>query len=357
MTNMLDDLFKQIQEKICRPEGTVTFEYFSEVLFDQSVPGVLFEVPSGAHLFRVEKNDTFQLSFYHSSPGTGTRVATIDLKEVMPSSKVFLAFSWKPEEIQLQIVPKIAGGQLVSAKGSSSPIQFRVGADGSIFQIGDLGINVMGFSMYQNSELVLSPTALEAWRHTVEAVKILSSGSSEKGYIFEVVTANLSLSILVTGFEAYCQTRFLEIEQEGIKPNMEALILKFFSQKERDADLPDIQKNESEHENISFLKKIAKKRINFQNYGDSKNAYNKSYGIKFGEIGVISKDLELLQRLIKYRHRVVHISPLIGMLNQQEVPPEEPVFSNKKLRDEAVNCFDLFVTKLHEATLTLKRSD
>jgi hypothetical protein len=358
MNNIPPDLFEKIQETICRPEGTVCFEYTSEALFDPNVPGgVLFEVPSGAHLFKVERNDKFQLSFLHSSPGTGSRIATIDLKNVMPSSKVFLAFSWSPAEIQLHIGPRIAGGQLVSAIGVSSQWQFRVGKDESIFQVGDIGIQVMQVSMYQNGKPVLQPTALEAWKSTVEAIRILSSGSSEKGDIFDVVVTNLSISILVTGFETYCQTRFMEIEHEGIKPDIDSLISKFFSQKERDAKEPDILIDESIQEKISILQKIVNKRINFQNYGDSKNAYNKAYGIKFGEIGVISNDLQLLKRLIKYRHRVIHISPLIGMLNQPEVPPEAPVFPSKELKEEAIRCFDLFILKLHEATLRLKRSD
>jgi hypothetical protein len=100
-----------------------------------------------------------------------------------------------------------------------------------------------------------------------------------------------------------------------------------------------------------------KPTVNFQNYEKCKRAYNKAYGLKFGEIHIASKDLEFLQRLIKYRHRIVHISPLLGMLNQPEVPPEEPVFSNKKLGNDALKCFDTFITKLHDATLRLRRLD
>jgi len=353
MHNMPEDIFKQIQEAICRSEGTVCFNYTSDVLFDpDSKGGVIFEVPSGVHLFKVERDGKFQISFFHSSPGTGTRVATIDLKNVIPSSTVFFAFSWTPNEIQFHIGPKIEGGQLVSATGVPSARQFKVARDGSIFQIGDLGIDIMEATVYQDGKPILQPTAIEAWKGTLEAVKILSSGSSENGHIFEVAVTNLSLSVLVTGLEVYCQTRFIEVEQEGIKPNREALILKFFSQKERDAGVDEFEIGKT-----CFLQKIAKKRINFQNYEDIKKAYNKAYGLKIGEIGINSKDLQLLRRLINYRHLIVHVSPLIGMLNQSKVPPEEPVFPNKELREEAIRCFDLFVTNFHEATLKLKRSD
>ena len=167
------------------------------------------------------------------------------------------------------------------------------------------------------------------------------------------MVSNLTISILLTGFEAYCKTRFLELEQEGIKPDMAALVSEFFSEKER-----DVIASEAEANHVSFLQKIIeKRRINFQNYKKCKRAYNKAYGLKFGEIGIASNDLEFLQRLIKYRHRIVHVSPLLGMLNQPEVPPEEPVFSNKKLGNDALKCFNIFITKLHNATLRLQRLD
>ena len=358
MRNIPPDIVEQIREAIRRPEGTVSFEYVSDVLFDPKVPGgILFEIASGAHLFRVERDDELRLSFYHSSPGTGTRVATIDLKNVVPSSKVFLIFSWTPAEINFYVGPRIAGGQLVSAKGIPSPRQFRVGKDGSIFQVGDVGVEVMGVSVYQNGKPVLQPTALDAWKSTVEAVSVLFGGSSEKGHIFEVVVSNLTLSILVTGFEAYCKTRFLELEQEGIKPNIDALVSRFFTQKQRDIGMPDVIASEAEANHVSFLQKIIEKRINFQNYEECKRAYNKAYELKIGEIGIASNDLEFLQCLIRYRHRIVHVSPLLGMLNQPEVPPEEPVFSNRKLGNDALKCFDTFITKLHNATLRLRRLD
>lgn len=362
MMNIPPYIVEQIREAIRRPEGTVSFEYSSDVLFDHKVPrGILFEIASGAHLFRVERDGELRLSFYHSSPGTGTRVATIDLKNVVPSSKVFLIFSWTPAEINFYVGPRIAGGQLVSAKGIPSPRQFRVGKDGSIFQVGGVGVEVMEVSVYQNGKPVLQPTALDAWKSTVESVSILFGGSSEKGHIFDVVVSNLTLSILVTGFEAYCKTRFLELEQEGIRPDMAALVSKFFYKSERENGKPDVMASEAEANNVSFLQKIIenKKRkiINFQNYEECKRAYNKAYGLKFGEIGIASNDLEFLQRLIKYRHRIVHVSPLIGMLNQHEVPPDEPVFSNKKLGNAALKCFDTFITKLHDATLHLRRLD
>lgn len=355
MNNIPLNIFKQIKEAMQRPEGTVSFTYKSKVLFNPKVPGgIIFEVPSGAHLFRVERGDNLQLSFYHSSPGIGTRVATVDLKNLVPSPKVLLIFSWTPTKIRLYVGSLGTNRQLVSATGVPSHKQFIIGKNGSIIQIGNMGTKVMEVRIYKNGKPVLLPTAYDAWKNTINAIKILFKGYSEEGFIFDVIVTNLTLSILVTGFEAYCQKRFIELEQEGIKPDMEALILKFFSNKEREAGLPNILALEAEKEHKSFLQKIVeKRRINFQNYSDCKSAYNKAYRVKFGEINVSSNDLKLIQRFILYRHRVVHDSPLLGVLNQPEMPNEQPVFPSKGFRNNALNCFSLFIKKLHDATLCL----
>lgn len=96
-------------------------------------------------------------------------------------------------------------------------------------------------------------------------------------------------------------------------------------------------------------------KINFQNYDECKAAYNKGYGIKFGELNIPADQLSRLKRFIHYRHRIIHISPSLGILNQGKVPPETPEFPNKELRNEVIACFDNFITELHNSTLNLKK--
>ena len=73
MTNIPPDIYKQIQEAICRPEGTVSFKYTCKELYDPAVGrSILVEIPSREHLFRIERDEDLMLHFLHSSPGTGT---------------------------------------------------------------------------------------------------------------------------------------------------------------------------------------------------------------------------------------------------------------------------------------------
>jgi hypothetical protein len=305
--NLTSDLVHQIQEAICRPEGTVSFKYTSKQLFDPAAgAGILIQIPSREHLFRIERDADLVLHFIHSSPGTGTRIASIDLKNVPPCETAFLAFTWSPTEINFH----------------------------------------------------LKPTAIDAWKETIKAAEILATGKSDQGYIFETAVTNLTLTVLVTGFEAFAKKRFLEIEQEGIVPDVEAVVNSFFPRKEREAGIGAILKAEAEDAKRTVLQLIVERdNINFQNYQKCKLAYNKAYGIKFGELGLRSSITEKINKFILYRHRIIHVSALLGMLNQPEVPPDEPVFPKKELAAEAINTFDDFIQKLHGATLLLRKQD
>lgn len=357
MINLSPDILKQIQDAICRPEGTLEFKYFSDSLFDPKDPGgVIFEITAGAHFFKIEKKFMY-LIFCHSSPGTGTRVATIDLVNVKPATKVYIVFTWTPKEINAYVGPYIEGGELVKATGTTSPTKIRTTKNGDVIQIGGAGIEIGHYSFFVGGMPMLQPTAIEAWKNTLKAIEILQKSSSEDGYIFETVVSNLSIATIVTGFEVYCKRRFIELEQEGIKPNIEALVASFFTKEERDTRLPESLRDKAAKQNKTFLEIIADEKINFQDYNRNKKAYNKAYNIKFGEIGLTSDELSFLQRIIQYRHRIIHVSPLIGMLNQPEVPPEEPIFSNKELVKRAMECFDKFINNLHQATLNLRRQD
>jgi hypothetical protein len=138
---------------------------------------------------------------------------------------------------------------------------------------------------------------MEAWHNTAKAVEVLWTGKSDQGFIYETVTASLTLSILVTGIEAYAKTRILELETEGITPNSKALFEAFSSKAQRESRLFQEMENAVIATGKSVLQQIvASGSMNFQNYDHIKKAYNRTYGIKIGEIGIASQTLNDLQR-------------------------------------------------------------
>ena len=260
---------------------------------------------------------------------------------------------WSPSKIELQFK---TGKQkeFLSAVGVKSSTQFHVGRDGKVYEIGGEGVEVSSNWLYIGDQLVLVPTAIEFWDDSVRVVELLLSGESKEGYIYEVAVASLVLSTVVTGFEAYTKRRFIELESEGISANTNALIKRFLSKEEIKTGLDRDIKLESEKIEKPVSVYLAEKgRINFQNYDACKTAYGKAYGLYFGNIGLNSKILAPLQRYIRYRHRVVHVSPLIPFLDNPR-ESKELVRPNRELALEVLTCFKSFIEHLHRATLELR---
>lgn len=338
MEKLSPEILKQIREAMKGPEGTAAFTYtFNDDLFDIEIPGgKIFEIVSGKHYFLVERTNNLEVKFYYSSPGTGTRVAMINLNSVIPSKKVFFCFVWSPKEIRLSIGPKdVEKTELVNATGVDSNKRFQVGEDGQVVQIGDENLEIIGQRINVGGKQVIKPTAIEAWREINKAVEILLSGESKEGFIFETVRTNLIIVIMVTGFEAYCKTRLQEIEEEGINPDFEKISKKLYLSKEE----------------------IFKPQANyFQNIeGSCREIYSYGVGIKFS-ILLDSNDSYKLKQLFKFRHRIVHVSPLLTQVNEFQVPKEAPIFS-AKIVNESLGLFNEFINNLHKETLKLRKKD
>lgn len=351
-----NDSIDEIREALKLPDATFEFRYTFDRLFDSNMgTGVLMQVVTGEILIRLERDSNLDLLFFHSSPGTGTRMARADLRPLMGTQAVRLLLMWSPGEIGLHVADANNPSRFVRASGSSSERKFRVGADGSVFEVGDQGVEVAGLRVSVKGRTILQPTAIESWNFTVEGVKILFRGNSPDGYIFENVTTNMAIVMLMTGFETYCGRRFLELENEGIKPDYDALVGEFLSTTERNRCDPGAIIQEAKEANVSPVAILKQKKIDFGNWDQCKSAYNKGYGLKFGDLKVANTVLEELQRLIHYRHRIVHVSPLLGMLNNDRISQgEEPVFANRQSGNKALSATSEFVRALHDATLKLR---
>jgi hypothetical protein len=352
-------LLEQIRAAIARPEGTVTFRFRSPQLLDATLSDCyLLDLAAGDHVFRLERSHDFFLRFYHGSPGTGTRVAGVDLRQLKAGiEEFFVGFTWSPIGVQLYVGGQLADGTtpLLSASGDAAEFELRASADGAIYQLGDAGVLTMGVSVFQAGKPVLSATALGTWHETKQAIDALQQSHSEVGFLFEVVIANVTIATLVTGLENYSKTRFGELEREGIAPNADAVVRSFTTRRERETNILDVFQTEAAAAGVSLLHYfVARGWINFQNYGQIKRAYSRGYGISVGGLGVSSSELKLLQDFIRYRHRIVHVSPLTACLNQATSPPEAPVFANKNTAGAAIRVFDKFVDGLHSATLKLR---
>lgn len=355
------EIAEQIRRLMKRPEGTFQFNYRYEGLFNRSLgKGILLEIATGSIIFILERDPDLNIHFIHSSPGTDTRIASVDIEPLKDSEAVCIALVWSPEETRLYVGGLGGSKQFLSGQGIPSQRRFQVGTDGAIYEIGGEGVDVRHVRIFKGGQLVLQSTAIETWNDTVEAIKVfLTSSLPASDFMFETICTNMTISMFVTGFETYCKRRFFELEDEGINANFGGLAREFLSKAERDRGEPHAIEQDASTEGISPTRKLLNQnRIDFQNYDRCKTAFNKGYGIKFGEdIGVTNILLEEIQRIIGFRHLIIHVSPLMGMLNMEHVPPEEPVFAKKQYAEEALNTFNDFIQGLHNATLRLRPKD
>lgn len=347
---------QQIIEALRRPEGTFVFTGKYEGLFDKEKGrGLLLDVVSGKTVLRLEREKNLDVNFVYSSPGTGTRVATVNIEQLKDSIALQFFLVWSPEKISLHIGSIGKTRMLIGNEGRKASYQLFVGSDGSVVQVGDKGVDVMGVFVARGGKTVVSSPAINTWHDTIKAISILQTGTSKEGFAFESVVSCMSLVMLCTGLETYCKKRFIELIEEGIKPDYSILEKSFFTAKERKKGLINDLSEIAKLKNHSLAQEIAEhRRIDFGNYGKCRDAF-KAYGIKLVEdLGVTNQTIQKLQKFILYRHKIVHVSPLIGVLNLHEVPPKEPIFANKKTVQTAIEVFANFVEGLHKATLALR---
>ncbi len=352
-----DKAFKDFISSLKRPQcyltATLTIEKTSEV-FDKRISSVVvMEEAAGQQIFFIERNEEMIFTFYHFSPGTGTREASVDINKIIPCSELMITIYWSPSEISFTVYPMYKNASSTNTIGKISNKILRVGTNGKIYHLGDTKERTM-VHVAVNGELVIQPTAIEVWKETLLALEALATGQSAEGKRYEVAVSNMSIVMLVTGFESYAKKRFTEIEDEGIIPHEDKIIKKFYSSRQKTDEQIKEKKLEASRKSISLVQlMVLDRNINFQEFDKCKQAFNLAYDIQFYHLGMKDSSLEELKRFFTYRHRIIHVHPAAGILNPDKAGLEENIISNTELIKTAKSLFAEFIKKLHQKTLEL----
>lgn len=318
--------------------GTMTFTLPSKLLLNARQQ-VLLNITDYPHHAQLTINKCSQLVYKHTIPSTMTRIVKIELKDIpFDWKETFISLTWRKEDLRITLQPQ---GKVepfyINSDNERSSQQVKVTSDGHVFNIGE---GSSGFYMHQEGTYKSKPFALEHWEETEKYIRILLTGKSESGYMFESALCNLLLVSLVTGLETYLKTRFIELYQEGLELNTQ-LLVKNFSKKEERED--DAQKLISDDALIEYVKKI-----NFQNYKHIKQAFN-SFGIPLHQ-SINNNLISKVKTLVGYRHKIIHFSISLSMLNIDDYGAE-PVFPSKEFIENSIKDFNDFITQLHSASL------
>lgn len=348
--SLINNIPDEFDVDLCFSKAAVEFIIEAKNIFNMKIPEyIIAKNISKKQFILLVRDENKNINFYHSTPGQGTRIATIQLDQFSESDNLFILLEWNPDEIFLHI----GNGKkdaLISSTGTVSKIQFRVDKEKNIHTIQE---NSQIKSFIKEGEVLLLPTAIESWLETIQSINILMKAKSPDGYMFDSILTNTILVSLVTGFESYCKRRFLELPEEGIAFNNEN-IHTFFKSKELEIKLPELYMEESREKDISILKLlILKNRINFQNYDECKKSFYNGYGLKFTNISLDNKVLLRIKKLISYRHRIIHYSSSVRIWNLNKHQNEPLDFPSNENRTEAIKYFSLFINALHQETLQL----
>lgn len=305
---------------------------------------------SGRQHFRLEKQPDGRIIFSHSCPSRRTLDAIIHVQSFPSSSVVIVDFKWTLNDITMSVWPADMPQLKISVSGSPSTRQFNVQQDGSLFQSGDFGAQVLEMHVIENGKETFTKTAIELWEKTIEVNTSLLSISAPAP---ERALAGVAISRLVTGFEVYCKRRFYELPREGIPMHTEPLIDEFnlrarLDSRKKKATARNIQGFETGDLRIISLG-IEQKLVNFQNYQDAARAYGVGYTIQFHELPAIDAHITTVTSCMKFRHRFTHSKPDTILFSEAENNTKHVELTASLAREKQAS-FDTFIQTLHAAT-------
>lgn len=335
----------KIQDEI-RFTVTITEDFFKKV--DDAV--ILLKFQTEKRLLSLEKDSESNVNLIFHSPGLGTRIASVNIDQFRDLDLIYFILSWNPSDLVLKIGSSFSDSDMKVGYGREADFVLRPLGKHYSVRFGGPGVIVSGEAAWINGETLLRPTAFRAWKSTLDAIQILKSGSSTKGHVYDIIVANTIISILCTGFEVFCKRRFVELVLEGVKPDYDKLEKRIFTTGEREKRLIKIMRKEAKDQEISLIEYIVnRRRIDFGNWDECKQAYNRAYGIRFGvDLDVHSEILQNIQKYINHRHKVAHITPFENrIVGFGELPVGEPV---THIVDKAIEDFDIFIRSLNKYT-------
>ncbi len=313
---------------------------------------LILDIQVGESRFFLHRNKNFDLIFTHWSTRRGIRMARVNIWGFNLYRGLFISLTWSEEENNLYVGEQ-GGLNLKFNKAEQRERIIRMGINGELYKVGDEGVDVAWYHIREDSCDFLIPTAKEIWEFKIKRINTIIEGCKSKNFLFESTLVLQCLVMLVTGFEAFTQKRFIKIEREGNIPNIKSLMNDFA----RDKYTKEKVKDYAESTGKSLLESMLELRngrglINFQNWRDCKRAYNRAYGIIFGELFPLeSKIFENIKKYFEWRHKIIHSKVDMTILNFDKVPEEEPIFAKKEFIEQVRDDYIKLINKLHEYTV------
>lgn len=331
------------------PIGNFFFRISTEELRLNEIDIEIFNVITKGHIFLLKYvgNETFQ--FIHSSESSGTWISEVRANELSLSKEISFGLIWANNKCSLFVELDRKKDKSFFSEGTKQKFHYRIFKNG-ILKIGDDNIKVDEVRINYGGE-ILEPNAKESWENIKEAVEILVDGFEKRNFQHEIIQSNITLTTIITGFEQYNKKRPIELYNEGINCDLQKLRKRILSKNENELLEKELISFEDQNDKDDLIFKFLLKRINFQNFKDCNDFFKFGFNISFYEIKIPQNTIEEIRKIIEYRHRIVHVSPLLTILNFDE-PGKRPIFNSINFVKESLNKMDCLIQAIHEQTLT-----
>jgi len=341
--------------KMSEKEGMLKFLLLDTNLLDYQDQDIfIFDEQIGTSSFALYKDKHLNLVFVHSSAETGTRKVSVDLNGLKINERIFVVLDWSKEQDFLCAADMFDFEDMRHAKALEQK-QYKTPMP-KVFVKGILtSVHVSKTSLAK----VHMSNAKGQWdwnlinvQNVIDGLKSCAEEAcTVRNPLFELAIVKQCIVMLVTGLEIYSRARFVEMERKGKNPDINALLANFDRKNRWQNDRDDYVRTTGNSVLMSLLE-IPKGRglINFQNYEDCKDAYNKGYGVRFGELSGIGTILVGIQSYIMLRHVIIHnqiepAEPVIGY-----GPQGNPFYLDISFVEQAIYECSYFVDALHAAT-------
>jgi|GEM_PF-1029466 len=338
-------------ERLSETEGALKFVLLKNNLFDSLNQYVcFFSVRVGKSSFALFRDNHLNLTFVHKSPKTKTRIAVINLYGLSVNNVVYINIDWSREQSHLYVSDMLYPDELKHCKADETIEKADIERS-TVPASGTL--SSLFFSEKSLAKGYLG-NAKGLWDWSLADVNNVINGLKSckerqcpiKNPVFEVAVIKQCVVMLVRAWEVYAKKRFAEMEMEGKKPNIEALISKF-GKNLREDEISEYISSTGKSKLASLLEIRRGRLINFLNYKVCKDAYNKGYGIRFDKLPNVGHTLAIIQSYIELRNVIIHDrnEPILG-----SDPFGVPIFLHLPFIENAVDEFSRLVEILHVAT-------
>jgi hypothetical protein len=296
-----------------------------------------------------------KIVFDHYSTITGVRKAELILPETR-NAKILIFCSWSLKTNSLTILIDDTKPFSTDAVQSESQVNFD---DNGVPAIIDPGVITYRMTSFEGEDIHPTP-AIVSWKTIVSDVKMLVDNikniDADKRHVlgFEIIKS--CFEKIVTGFEVYLKSRFIELE-DFLGFDYYKLI-KHFGPNLENRILTDLNSLYLRRYKLKFIVPNPKYStiFNFQDFDKAKELYKKFYKISFFEIPNIKhKLIDDIKETLLLRHRISHSDRVTSVLNVEDESKTKIIDEN--FLKNAVEQVNEFILKVNEFSIELISSN